>query len=77
MSNNQSNNMTENPLRGFAFAQFSNTFNNMLYHFGDNVEIVCMSVQFPTLCQKRAQTILRTPPEESQSDSPAFASCLP
>ena len=59
MSNNQSRNMEENPLRGFTFVQFSNSFNNMLYHFRDDVEIVCMSVRFPALRQKKAKAILR------------------
>lgn len=49
----------ENPLRGFAFVQFSNTFNNMDYHFGGNMEVICISVQFPMFQQKKAGTILR------------------
>ena len=58
MKNNLSCSMEENPLRGFAFVQFSNSFNNTLYHFGGDAEIVCMSVHFPALRQKKALTIL-------------------
>ena len=51
--------INDNPLRGFAFVQFSNTFNNMDCHFGGNMEVICISVQFPMLRQKKARTILR------------------
>jgi len=59
MRNNQSFNLAENPIRGFAFVQFSNSFNNMLYHFNDDMEIACMSVRFPALRLKKAKAILR------------------
>ena len=51
--------INENPLRGFTFIQVSDSFSRTCHHVGDNVEIVCMSVQFPTLSQKVAKTILK------------------